>query len=61
MSNVGEFVVGFGDLYRIADIWRGDMLNAPEFLLENVNERGWLFQWITKKDLERHFEGVERV
>jgi hypothetical protein len=59
--SIGEFVAGFGDIYRVADIWNGDTLNVAEVQLENISGDAWAFQWITWDDLEKHFEEVERV
>lgn len=60
-ARVGDFVAGFGDLYRVADIWAGNTSEDASFLIENCSGRGWLFQWISQDDLERHFEEVGLV
>jgi len=58
---IGEFVTGFGDIYRIADVWNGDRDNEAEVMLENISGDAWAFQWVTLVDLDKHFEEVERV
>jgi len=55
---IGNFVAGFGDLYRIADIWPGDTLNYPEIQIENISGDHWAFQWISLEDFHKHFEEV---
>jgi hypothetical protein len=59
--SIGKFVAGFGDLYRVSDIWAGMGLDDPEVMLENVSGDAWAFQWIKYDDLERHFEEVDCV
>jgi hypothetical protein len=58
MAKLGDFVAGFGDLYRVADIWKGDIQNDPAIMIENISGDTWPFQWITRKDFDKHFEEV---
>jgi len=55
---IGVFYAGFGDLYRIADIWKGDEHNWPEIQIENISGDHWAFQWISLTDFTKHFEEV---
>jgi hypothetical protein len=58
---IGEFVTGFGDIYRISDVWNGDRDYEAEVQLENISGDSWAFQWVTLADLDKHFEEVGYV
>jgi hypothetical protein len=57
VPTVGDFVAGFGCLYRVSDIWwgKGDE-DEQMVMLENITNDAWAFQWIPICDFNRHFE-----
>jgi hypothetical protein len=52
----GGYITGFGLLFRIADVWRGDKEESPMYLLENV-ENG-KFAWVTEDMVNTHCEVI---